>query len=324
MPGVGPVGGIVPEPADPRALAGADPFAPGSGVTVLETYGVNWARWETYDLGCGGQIRNPQASTDTGVGNALLFVPVMGSALTASLARYAYQPSSWLSKLDPAVIAVTTGLGRAVTTPLAPLALIVAGTVLIWTSRRLRLAAAATSVLGVVAALGVLYLVAGAPVRAGAVADTVMGTAATAINTAINRPADDPGGGTGGGSGAGVPDPGTDAVAPFVDHVLYTHWLAGQVGSSTSPTAVRYGPVLFRAKAVSFAEAAAVKGDADATRDLYETKQKSWTETRTRSRTRTPTPTPTSPANAPTAPAKPYRPWPGPTPWPSRCSRSRS
>jgi hypothetical protein len=64
-----------------------------------------------------------------------------------------------------------------------------------------------------------------------------------------------------------------------VDHVLYTHWLAGQVGSSTSPTAVRYGPVLFRAKAVSFAEAAAVKGDAEATRDLYETKQKSWTET---------------------------------------------
>jgi hypothetical protein len=288
MPGVGPAGGIVPEPADPRALADADPFAAGSKVTVLETYGVNWARWETYDLGCGGEIRNPQASTDTGVGNALLFVPVMGSALTASLARYPYQPASWLSKLDPAVIAVTTGLGRAVTTPLAPLALIVAGTVLIWTSRRLRLAAAATSVLGVVAALGVLYLVAGAPVRAGAVADTVMGTAATAVNTAINGPGgtSTPGGTSGSGgsggpgaAGADVADPGTDAVAPFVDHVLYTHWLAGQVGSSTSPTAVRYGPVLFRAKAVSFAEAAAVKGDADATRTLFETKQRSWAET---------------------------------------------
>jgi hypothetical protein len=43
MPGAGPAGGVVPEPADPRALAGADPFAPGSGVSVLETYGVSWA-----------------------------------------------------------------------------------------------------------------------------------------------------------------------------------------------------------------------------------------------------------------------------------------
>jgi hypothetical protein len=134
----------------------------------------------------------------------------------------------------------------------------------------------------------VLYLVAGAPVKAGAVADTVMGTAATAINTAINGPGgtSTPGGTSGSGgsggpgaAGADVADPGTDAVAPFVDHVLYTHWLAGQLGSSTSPTAVRYGPVLFRAKAVSFAEAAAVKGDADATRTLFETKQRSWAET---------------------------------------------
>jgi hypothetical protein len=43
MPGAGPAGGIVPEPADPRALADADPFAAGSRVTVLETYG-GWAR----------------------------------------------------------------------------------------------------------------------------------------------------------------------------------------------------------------------------------------------------------------------------------------
>jgi hypothetical protein len=43
MPGAGSAGGIVPEPADPSALADADPFAPGSRVTVLETYG-GWAR----------------------------------------------------------------------------------------------------------------------------------------------------------------------------------------------------------------------------------------------------------------------------------------
>ncbi len=82
-----------------------------------------------------------------------------------------------------------------------------------------------------------------------------------------------------GRAGSTTADPGSEAVAPFVDHVLYKHWLAGQLGSSDTPTATKYGPILFKAKTVSWAEAKAIKGDPDATRDLFKNKMESWEDT---------------------------------------------
>jgi hypothetical protein len=265
MPDAGLTGGILPAPEHP---VDADPFAKDPQVSIAQVYGLGWARWDTYDLGCGGAVRNPQASTDTGVGSFLLSVPTVVSALTASLAHYAYTPEGWLGTLDPALIGVATGLTRAITDPLAPLALIIAGAGLIWASRRMKFAAAATTTLGVLAAITVLFVAANAPVQVGHAADTVMATGAGSLNTHINGRGD-----------SAIADPGTEAVAPYIDHVLYPHWLAGQLGSATSSTATRYGPALLRASAVSWVEANRVRSDPDATRTLFEAKQQAWTDT---------------------------------------------
>jgi hypothetical protein len=69
------------------------------------------------------------------------------------------------------------------------------------------------------------------------------------------------------------------AVAgPLVDQVLYQRWLSGLLGSASSPVAVRYGPDLFRAQALSWAEARRVTGDPDAARDLVAAKRAAWAE----------------------------------------------
>ncbi len=262
FPGGGVAGGVLPVPERPPA---GDPFVAGSGVTVLEVYGVGWARWSTYDLGCGGGARDPVASADTWVGNVGLGVVKVLVAVTAAVSELAYVPGSWLGRLDPALVAVSAGLQDAITTPLGPLLVILAGSSLVWASRRLRLARAAGVGLGVVAALTVVFFTAGAPVAAGGAADSFMTSAAAEVNAEV-----------GGVGGAGAVGPGAVVAGPFVDRVLYQRWLSGLLGSASSPVAVRYGPVLFRAQAVSWAEAGRVRGDPGATRELIAAKQAAW------------------------------------------------
>jgi uncharacterized membrane protein YgcG len=262
FPGGGVAGGVLPVPERPPA---GDPFVAGSGVTVLEVYGVGWARWSTYDLGCGGGARDPVASADTWVGNVGLGVVKVLVAVTAAVSELAYVPGSWLGRLDPALVAVSAGLQDAITTPLGPLLVILAGSSLVWASRRLRLARAAGVGAGVVAALTVVFFTAGAPVAAGGSADSFMTSAAAKVNAEV-----------GGVDGAGAVGPGAVVAGPFVDRVLYQRWLSGLLGSASSPVAVRYGPVLFRAQAVSWAEAGRVRGDPDATRELIAAKQAAW------------------------------------------------
>ncbi len=265
MPNTGLTGSILPKPS---RITDADPFNPANKVSILQTYGLNWATWDTYDLGCGGDVRNPQASTDTGIGNAVLGLPKVVAALTASLAKYAYEPSSWLAKLDPAVTSIAKGLQRGIASPLSPLAIIFAGVALIWAASRLKLATALTMALGVVLALTIAYFTADAPTRVGSATDSIMQSASKGLNSQIN-----------GRSDSAVADPGSEAVSPFIDHVLYNHWLAGQLGSSNSATAKKYGPELFRAKAISWAEAERIKNDPDKVQDLFDDKNDKWEET---------------------------------------------
>jgi hypothetical protein len=65
-------------------------------------------------------------------------------------------------------------------------------------------------------------------------------------------------------------------VGRFADQVLYQQWLRGTLGSTSSATARRFGPVLLGAQTVSWEQARAVRGDPDATRALIAAKQKTW------------------------------------------------
>jgi hypothetical protein len=262
FPGRGLGGALVPEP---DTLALGDPLDPGSGVSLVQAYGVGWARWSTYDLGCGGGALDPHASADTWVGNQVLVVVQAVAGLAAVVTDLAYRPSGWLSRLDPALVKVSSGLAEGFTTVVGPLLVIAAGLFLVWSARRLRLARALSVGVGVVAALTVVFFALGAPVAAGSAADTVLEDATADVSTRFS-----------GIVGPRTDDPADAVAGPFVDHVLYEHWLAGLLGSSTSPVAVRYGPELFRSQAVSWAEADQVAGDEAATARMVTDKQAAW------------------------------------------------
>jgi hypothetical protein len=177
-------------------------------------------------------------------------------------------PSGWLPRLDPALVAVSSGLRQGFTAPAGPLLVITAGLVLVWSAQRLALARALSVGTGVVAALAVVFLAAGAPVAAGSAADTLLEDTTANVNARVSPLV-----------GTGTDDPAGAVVGPFVDDVLYQHWLAGLLGSATSPAAVRYGPDLFRSQAVSWAEADQVRGDQAATAQMIATKQATWKAT---------------------------------------------
>ncbi len=157
------------------------------------------------------------------------------------------------------------GAAAGFTDPAGPLLVITAGLVLVWSAQRLALAWALSLGAGVLAAVAALWFTVGAPVAAGAAADHLLEGTTVDVNAQFS-----------GLVGTRTGDAGAAVVGPFVDHVLYQHWLAGLPGSATSPVAVRHGPDLFRAQAVSWAEADAVRGDKAATARLVADKQAAW------------------------------------------------
>ncbi len=61
--------------------------------------------------GCGGGVLDPHASADTWVGDQVLVVVQAVAGLAAAVTHLAYRPSGWLSRPDPALVAVSSGLG---------------------------------------------------------------------------------------------------------------------------------------------------------------------------------------------------------------------
>jgi hypothetical protein len=264
LPGRGLTGSLLPAPEQPTTQ---DPFAEESDTSIYEAYGLAGLRWNTYDLGCGAAAANPAAAADTSVANLLLTtVPVAVTAVTGALAGTVYEPT-WLAVFDEPLREISLGLRDVVYTPLAPLALLLTGIALMWSARRARFSAAATTVALVLAALAVVSVATAVPTRLGSAADTAMTSGTGYVNATLSGRED------------AAADPGAEAVAPFVDNVLYPRWLAGTLGDSTGETARTYGPDLFRASALTWAEAAEVQGDPERARELVEEKQQLWTRT---------------------------------------------
>ena len=76
LPGNGLTGFLDGKP-DPLPAQG-DPFAKNPTTSVYEQYGYAGLTWHTYDLGCGGDLRDVNASTDTMIGNATLAFATWG------------------------------------------------------------------------------------------------------------------------------------------------------------------------------------------------------------------------------------------------------
>jgi hypothetical protein len=254
-------GYVTPTPTDPPPLE-ADPFAADATVTVYETTGLAGYRWHMYVDSC---VTGPGQATNqalTSSANALMAVPVLCLGVVATLADVVYN-QRWLDLLDQPVGYVSEALMTGFTEPFLPVVLVAVALVMLVSIRRARLSAAIGTAVLVLVATTLATFAANYPTRVSQATDDITAGAVTSISGALA------------GSRSAAPDVAT--VSPLVEAMLYDRWVAGTLGDTTSPTARTYGPQLYRASTLSWAEVEVVRADPDgAGAELLAAKRDQW------------------------------------------------
>lgn len=262
-PGSG-LAGMLDSKPDPIPTA-ADPFADHPTTSIYDQYGYAGLTWHTYDLGCGGAVRDPEAATDTMIGNLMLSSAVWLTAATNGLHNKVADPASYMGPLDRVVDSVTQRLRDAIWGPWGGLAVLAVPAMLLLEALRGSFPGVVKGAVWAVLILGVVAVITQYPTRASSFFDD---TITSTIGTLQSRSAGVDNGSPGQGAGR-------SQGALTVDRVLYDAWLRGQLGSSDSAAAKRWGPALFRASAMTWAEDAAASSP-EATSELTDRKAEEW------------------------------------------------
>ena len=222
-----------------------DPFVESPSTSLYEQYGYAGLAWHTYDLGCGGDLRDVNATTDTMIGNATLALATWGVAGTNGLHNKIAHPAEYMAPLDDVVTAVSARIKDAIWGPWGGAALLGVVVLLLWYSSTGRLSSVTKAAAWAVLILGVMSGVAQYPARVSTFFDeTVTGTIGQ-VNAAT----------AGLSSVPDTSDPARAQGGLLVDRLLYDSWLRGEFGSPDSAAAKRWGPALFKASAYTWAEA---------------------------------------------------------------------
>ena len=248
VPGRGVVGFFEAAPAQ-LAPAG-DPFAPGATTTIHDQYGYAGLRFNTYDLGCGGDlVRSPDATVGTTMANWVLTFPKAMVAATGALLEAAYQPK-FLGVFDPLVSSVVDGLRRTVFDQWAAVVVVAMGFLIVWRARKASLASTTAAIGWALLVMIIATILFRWPVAAGQAADRTVSTTLGSVSTGLN-----------GQSATGQATAGNAATSSLHEALLYKAWLGGTFGDANSAVAQKYGPKIFDAQALTWREAQTLKTD---------------------------------------------------------------
>ncbi len=241
-PGDGLPGFLDPTPDKPAPSA--DPFAPNATTSIYDQFGYAGLTWHTYDLGCGGDIRDPGAMSDTLIGNLSLSAATWGIALANGVHNRVSHPQNYMAPLDSVVATVSDRVKQAVWGPWGGVALLGVVALLLWYSSSGRLSTVTRAAAWALLVLAVLSGVTQYPTRVAGFFDDAVTSSIGQVNA-----------GTAGLSNLpSTTDPAHAQGSLLVDRILYEAWLRGELGSSTSPAAQKWGPTLFKASAFSYDE----------------------------------------------------------------------
>ncbi|KRE56426.1 hypothetical protein [Phycicoccus sp. Soil748] len=267
LPGGGITGFLDPGPTtapEPR-----DPFVDNPQTSVYEQYGYAGLGWHSYDLGCGGGVRDIDASIDTATGNFLISAATWGAAASNGLHNKVAHPDQYMAPLDDVVTAVTQRLHDSIWSPWGATALVGVGVLLLLYSMQGRLSSAASAGAWALLVLAIVAGIGQYPSRVASFFDDTVSTSVSSISAGVsgltNLPA--------------TSDPARAQGALVVDRVLYDNWLRGELGATDSPAAKRWGPALFKASAFTWAEAKQAEQDPEAGKRIAEKKQETWKKT---------------------------------------------
>lgn len=223
----------------------ADPFKPGSAYTVQDVYGYAGLRWNTYDMGCGGDLADPVEAAMNAMANFMMLFPTALVSMTGALLSSAFSPG-FLNVFDPMIASVINGMRDSVFLGWLPLAGMALATMLLVKARKNALSETLGAAAGAGAVVFAAALLFQMPLVVGHLADSTV----TAVNGTIA------GGINGKPAGAAG---GADAAAEIEGNLhyslLYMPWVGGEIGRGNGTTVEKYSADLFKAQAMSWREA---------------------------------------------------------------------
>ena len=224
-------------PARPPAQAAA--FGPRAASTEYDQYGYAGLTWSNYDQPC--LIPNVGADVETLLGNWALGAAKVIVATDNTVHAWAADPA-WMSALIPIVTGSTGTLYRALFLGWAAVAMLVVAISVLFRANRSDTSGAVTLVAWAVLVVGLVAAAVASPGWAGQQAQSLMGSTLSALDSGFAGP----------GSQASA-NQAHDSL--IVQSVLYPAWLRGELGDPGSDTAQKYGPQLFTAQALTWAQA---------------------------------------------------------------------
>ena len=246
---------------------------------LYSRYGYAGYDYTTYDVGCISPLTHPAATFEDTVANGEFMVASSIVGASNALREKAWEPGSLWGWADTLVSRASTAIYHQVFTVFGAIALAVIGMYLVWRSRQADMSGTLTTVGWAVLVMIAVTAVARWPVQSAHTADSTLTSGLSVVHNAIDTSADTP------VDTCGDPTPGAcvDHRTPAVrasdtaaQNLLYRDWLRGLLGSADSPTAIKYGPVLYDARSFTWDEAATIAAHPETRDAAVAAKQMEW------------------------------------------------
>jgi len=202
------------------------------------------------------------------IGNLSLSVATWGIALANGVHNRVAHPQTYMAPLDSVVANVSDRIKAAIWGPWGGVALLGVVALLLWYSSSGQLSTVTRAAAWALLVLTVLSGVTQYPTRIAAFFDDAVTTTIGQVNAATAGLTTLP----------NTADPAHAQGSLLVDRILYEAWLRGELGSSESAAAKKWGPTLFKATAFSHDEARQAQNPQRA-KELAEQKNQTFKDT---------------------------------------------
>jgi hypothetical protein len=238
-------------------------------------YGYAGYNYTTYDIGCLQTVMHPDYKFENTVANGEFMIATAIVGASNALRERAWNPKAMWGWADPLVARATKAIYDKVFTIFGAVTLAIVGLYLLWRSRQSDMSSAMTTAGWAVLIMIIVTAIAAWPTWSANVADkTLVGTLGV-VHNAVGPPAQD----CRASDPAACADhrsPATRASDTATDGLLYRNWLRGLLGSADSPTAQKYGPILYDAKSFTWTEIQDSRKDPDTRQKTIDEKAQHW------------------------------------------------
>jgi hypothetical protein len=247
---------------------------------LYSRYGYAGYDYTTYDVGCVSPLTHPTATFEDTVANGEFMAATSVVGASDALREKAWDPGSMWGWADGLVRNATRSIYTQVFTVFGAITLAIVGLYLLWRARQADMSAALTTAGWAILVMVAITAIAAWPVRSAHLADSGLVRGLDVVHSAISAPEDQTG-----SAPCALPDPGAcvDRRPPAVrasdtatETLLYRNWLRGLLGSADSPTAIKYGPVLYDSRSLTWDQAQQIAAHPDTRSAVLQAKEQEW------------------------------------------------